>query len=282
MQVIAPTRAELELTDEIKVREFLSDARPSHVIHTAAKVGGIKANIAEPFEFLLRNLQIDSTVFSACDHHNINNLLYIGSSCMYPKSASQPFLPESLFTGALEDTNESYALAKLSGSKLAQTISAQKSRTYRTVILSNLYGPGDHFDSVNSHLVAAIISKVSKAKSENLGEIKIGGTGTPRREFTFVNDVADWISDYVDKLDLLPDFLNLGAGLDYSVREYYEITANVLGYFGDFSLDNSFADGMPAKLMDSNNAKSNFNWNPGTSLEKGIAITYEWWTNDRN
>lgn len=280
--VVAPTHAQLDLTDESKVREFLEDSSPDFIIHTAAKVGGIKANIAEPVEFLLRNMQIDSAVFSACDSVGIENMLYIGSSCMYPRDAAQPFEPSSLFTGRLEQTNEAYAIAKLAGAKLAQLISEKQNRHYKTVVLSNLYGPGDHLNSINAHLLAAIIHKIHIALIQGDRVVQIGGSGLPRREFTFVGDVADWIAKNIDKLANFPPYLNLGAGEDFSVTEFYEKAAKVMGYAGTFVFDTSFPDGMAAKLMNSTPALQSHAWSPIVTLEEGIETTYEWWKNAQN
>ncbi len=282
LQVLAPARSQLDLTDTGAVESYLITNSPDYVIHTAAKVGGIRANMEAPFEFLLTNMLIDGAVFRAADKVGIENFLYIGSSCMYPKAASQPFKPESLYGGALEETNEAYALAKLAGSKLAQEASRQKKRNYRTLILSNLYGPGDHFNSPNSHLIAAIISKIHAAKQSGDDLVIIGGSGKPRREFTYVYDVSDWIASEISHLDKWPDLMNLGFGTDYSVEEFYQHAARVIDFTGKFKLDPSFADGMPTKLMDSSVAQENFGWSPKVSIDEGIRMTYEWWRNDKN
>lgn len=280
--MLAPTRQDLDLTNSNAIENYLIEHSPDFLIHTAAKVGGIKANLASPFEFLLSNLLIDGAVFRAADNVGLENFVYIGSSCMYPKQAPQPFRTTSLYNGALEETNEAYALAKLAGAKLAQQAGKQKNKNYRTLVLSNLYGPGDHFNTDNSHLLAAIISKIHAAKVSGDKKVLIGGTGKPRREFTYVSDVSDWIASQISNLENWPEFMNLGVGEDYSVAEFYDRAAKIIGYTGEFGFDPSFADGMQTKLMDSSIAHQKYGWRPSVSIDDGIRMTYEWWRNESN
>lgn len=282
LELFHPSRGEVDLFDAKQVDEYVNSIKPDLIIHAAAKVGGIKANIASPLEFALDNLKLDSSVFSAALKNNVESFIYIGSSCMYPKDAQQPFQVEHLLQGGLEKTNESYALAKLMGSFLTKYTSQQTQKNYKTLILSNLYGPGDHLGEERSHLLAAVITKVSSAIDAGDEIVKIGGTGTPRREFTYVEDVTDWIAHNLDGIERWPVFMNLGNGTDYSVKEFYETAALVLGFEGRFDLDPSFSDGMPSKLMDSSVASNEFGWRAETDIQSGIAKTYEWWKNAKN
>jgi GDP-L-fucose synthase len=245
------------------------------VVHSAAKVGGIQANIENPVNFLLENLQMDSTVISSSLAEGVRNFVYIGSSCMYPKDYRQPFEESDLLQAPVEPTNEGYALAKITGSKLCEYASNSIGVNYKTVIPSNLYGPGDNFDPYSSHLLASVVRKVHDAKLENLPTISVWGSGTARREFTFVDDVAGWIAKSVDKVESLPSRLNLGSGKDYSVDELYQIAMQIIGHEVPIVHDESRPEGMRSRLMDSSMAKTKFGWTPTTDIATGISKTYK-------
>ena len=277
-EIFGPTRKELDLSNGSKVLDYLSRYKPDLIIHTAARVGGIDANIDSPFEHLTENIQMDSNLFTAAKIAGIKNFLYMASSCMYPRVTLQPMKESQLLTGALEPTNEGYALAKIVGMKSIETASVQFGLNWRTLILSNLFGPNDHFNSKKSHLLAAIITKVEAANRENLGEIEMWGSGRARREFTYVNDVANFVASNLSNIEKFPLAMNVGAGRDYSVLEYYEMVMNQAGFRGKIKADPSRPEGMPQKLMDSSLSKS-FGWNPGTTIENAIAETYNWYLN---
>lgn len=254
------------------VQHFLTEYKIDSIIHCAALVGGIQANIENPFEYLNTNIRLDSNLMSAAQLVKITNFLYIASSCMYPARASQPIKEIQLLTGALEETNEGYALAKIVGTKTVQVVG--QNLNWRTLVLSNLYGPGDKYDNSMSHLVAAIIRKVVEARGLNSQNVRMWGTGNVRREFTFVNDVAEYVSSIVFHLDQIPQIMNLGSGIDYSVREYYELVCEAAGYTGEIVSDLTQPEGMLNKLMDSSIANKN-GWAPTTDIRAGIKIALE-------
>jgi len=270
--IFAPSRSELELLNQDSVSRYLVDNQINSIIHCAALVGGIQANIAYPFEYLNTNIRIDSNLMSAAFTERIKNFLYIASSCMYPATATEPMKEGQLLTGEFEKTNEGYALAKIVGTKTVEAIG--KSLNWRTLILSNMYGPGDKYDTSKSHLIAAIVRKVIEAKSTNTQNIEMWGTGNVRREFTFVNDVADYVSKTISHLEKIPHTMNLGAGVDYSVREYYELVCEAVNYTGKITSDLTRPEGIISKLMDSSIAHQN-GWNPRTDMRTGIQLTIE-------
>ena len=270
--VFAPERAELDLLNQESIALYLAEKGINSIVHCAALVGGIQANIDNPFEYLNTNVRLDSNLMTAALSVNVENFLYMASSCMYPTSASQPIMETELLNGVLEKTNEGYALAKIVGTKSVEA--AGKHLNWRTLVLSNLYGPGDKYDVSNSHLLAAIIRKVSDAKASKTNSIQMWGTGNVRREFTFVTDVADYISRIIFCLDKIPQTMNLGAGIDFSVREYYELVCEVANYNGEIIGDISRPEGMLRKLMDSSIANHK-GWNPKTDIRTGIRITMD-------
>jgi nucleoside-diphosphate-sugar epimerase len=268
--VSAPSRYELDLLDYPSLKEFLVLGNFDLVIHCAALVGGIRASVDHPFEFLNTNVRIDSNLMHAALELRIPALMYMASSCMYPAITSQPMAEEQLLTGELEETNEGYALAKLVGTKMVEAVA--KNMNWRAFILSNLYGPGDKYGEDNSHLIAAIINKVSKAVRSGESSIEMWGSGNARREFTYVEDVAQYLVQSIEKIDSLPPVMNLGFGREYSVLEYYNFVCTELSFFGSITPNLTQPEGMQQKLMDSSLARS-YGWNPKTEIGDGIRIT---------
>lgn len=280
-EILTPNRIELDLLNETSTQLYLAEFKPNVVIHTAARVGGISANIAHPFEFLIDNLRMDSNLLTAASKIEIPNLIYIGSSCMYPRNLSHAMREEEILTGPLEPTNESYALAKLVGWKIIKLIADSSSLAWRTFVLSNLYGPNDHFTPTRSHLLAAIIEKVEKAKVTKSLTVEMWGDGSCRREFTYVDDVSEFIIQSISHLSEFPETMNLGTGVDYSVREYYDFVFNALEYDGQILEDLTKPIGMKRKLMDITLAQE-YGWNPKTSIESGVKQTVAWYKQYRN
>jgi len=276
-QLCAPVRDLLDLSDQIAVHRYVATIEPDIVLHCAATVGGINSNIRNPTKYILDNTLIDSTLVSACLANNVRNFLYMSSSCIYPTGNRQPIRTEDLLTGPLEPTNQSYALAKIAGMQMMESVSTEYQYAYKSLILSNMYGPGDNFDMSSSHLIAAVISKVFNAKKEDKKHVTILGNGKARREFTYVDDVSTWISNNLQNIDSFPNRLNLGYGKDYSVDEYYAFAAEAIGYTGTFQYDLTAPQGMPQKLMDSSFARSYLNWNPIVDPQEGIAKSLKYW-----
>lgn len=274
--LLTPSRKDLNLLDAKAVDNYIGTNKPEAVIHAAARVGGIQANIDSPYEYLTENIRIDSNLLSASMEYRVPNLLYMASSCMYPHETFQPMQESQILTGALEPTNEGYALAKLVATKAVELASTQYGLNWRSLILSNLFGPGDHFNSDKSHLLAAIITKVEAAKRTNAPEIIMWGTGSVRREFTYVEDVAEFIVSKIFSFKDLPVTLNIGLGQDYSVIEYYQMVAQYAGYLGKINADASRPEGMRQKLMNIEVAQK-LGWNPTTNMIDAIAKTYDWY-----
>ncbi len=274
---IGLTRAEVDLTNRSAVKAAITEINPQLVIHAAAKVGGIQANINQPVEFLTTNLEIDSNVILSSLSVGVSKFIYVGSSCMYPRDHRQPLVESDILRGELEPTNEGYALAKIVGAKLCEYASKSECVSYRTIIPSNLYGPQDNFDPTTSHLLASVIRKVHEAKVSGSDSIDVWGSGEARREFTFIDDLANWLSSAVSKMELLPQYLNLGFGRDYSVNDYYRAAMQVIEYEAELRHDYSRPEGMKRKLMDSSLARKVAGWGPQTDIDKGIEMTYKWY-----
>lgn len=274
--VVGLSRADLDLRDSRVLRGILRTESPDVLIHAAAKVGGIQANINSPFEFLAHNLSMDTNVIESCISEGVPNLLYIGSSCMYPKDYRQPLLESDIFAAPLEPTNEGYAIAKIAGSKLCEYASHSFGLNYRTVVPSNLYGPGDNFKRGSSHLIASAISKVHEAKLAGASEIEVWGSGSARREFTYTKDLASWVAASIVRMEQLPTLLNLGFGSDYSIDEFYIAVMAAVGYDVELAHDLSKPEGMKSKLMDSSKASDHHGWKPDTDLATGLKNTYMW------
>jgi GDP-L-fucose synthase len=272
LEILVPTSSDLDLLDAKATESYLQQHRPDLIIHCAAKVGGIQANVKDPWEFLYANLSIDSNLIGAAFDAQIKSFFYFGSSCMYPAVTAQPMSESQLFSGKLESTNEGYAIAKLTGTKLIETAATQFGLDWHAFILSNLYGPRDNFNLESSHLVAAIINKIDAALKSNSEAVEMWGDGSARREFTFVHDVSRFIVSRIGNSIDLPKVLNLGSSRDYSIIEYYQEVAKVMEYSGSIRAFPDKPSGMQHKLMDSSLA-SNFGWSPPTELEAGLSIT---------
>jgi GDP-L-fucose synthase len=272
--LVVRTRQQLDLRSGENVEKFLFAARPTAVIVAAAKVGGIKANDDCPVEFLLENLQVQNNLISASFKAGVKKLLFLGSSCIYPKLAPQPIREESLLTGPLEPTNEAYALAKIAGIKLCQAYARQYGANFISAMPTNLYGPGDNFDLEKSHVLPALIRKVHQAKVRGEREVVIWGTGTPRREFLHADDLGDALRFLLENYDL-PEIINVGSGQDVTIRELAEIVLEVVGLDAKLVFDPRKPDGTPRKLLDISRLK-NLGWSPRISLIDGIRHTYEW------
>lgn len=270
-EVVTLDRREVDLRDQTGVRVWMLDRKPDAVFMAAAKVGGILANDSYPADFLLDNLLIETAVTAAAHAANVEKMLFLGSSCIYPKMAPQPIPEDSLLTGPLEPTNEWYAIAKIAGIKLAQAFRRQHGCDYISAMPTNLYGPGDNFDLLSSHVMPALIRKVHDAKISG-GDIVVWGTGTPRREFLYVEDCAD-ACVHLMKVYSADDHINVGSGEDITILDLTRTVMKVLGYDGAIVHDRSKPDGTPRKLMDGTKLQS-LGWKPGVSLEEGIARSY--------
>ena len=278
--ILSPSRKELDLENEVATIRYIEENPVDAVVHAAAKVGGIAANIAHPVEFLTKNIGIDRNILNASLQLGINKLIYVGSSCMYPRDIAHPMKENEILSGPLESTNEGYALAKLVGSKTVEYVAETKKLAWRNMIPSNLYGPNDHFEPERSHLLAAIIEKVSYAKDNNLLEVQMWGDGEARREFTYVDDVAYFMIKSLERLDNLPTTMNLGVGIDYSVREYYEKVIKSFGAQLKIVADPSKPAGIKRKLLDISLALS-FGWEAKTDIKTGIDSTIKWYLSSR-
>jgi GDP-L-fucose synthase len=272
--ILVRTRQELDLRQSDAVRNFFSQAKPEAVVVAAAKVGGIKANSDYPVEFLLENLQIQNNLIAASFEFGVKKLLFLGSSCVYPKLAPQPIHEESLLAGPLEPTNEPYAIAKIAGIKLCQAYAQQYGMDFICAMPTNIYGPGDNFDLEKSHVLAALIRKVHEAKLRNQREVTIWGTGTPRREFLHADDLADALGFLLENYDS-SEIINVGCGEDLTIRELVEIVAQVIGFEIDLVFDTTKPDGTPRKLLDTTRLQA-LGWKPQISLNDGIRQTYQW------
>jgi GDP-L-fucose synthase len=281
--ILARTRAELDLFDGAAVNMFFREEKPEYVALAAAKVGGIYANDAYPADFLRENLLIQNNVIDACYHFGVKRLLFLGSSCIYPKFAPQPIPEESLLTGPLEPTNRAYALAKIAGIEMCWAYNRQYGTKFLAAMPSNLYGPGDNFDLQKAHVLPALMRKVVEAKAEGRRAITVWGTGTPRREFLYSDDLAEACifllnlpdSGYESMLNREhPPLINIGTGEDLTIRELASLICRVLDYDGAITFDASKADGTPRKVLDVSRIHQ-MGWRARTSLENGIRRTYE-------
>nr|WP_205938968.1 GDP-L-fucose synthase [Rhizobium leguminosarum] len=272
--VITATRQELDLKRQDEVEKFVQVNRPDAIILAAAKVGGILANDTLPADFLYDNLIIEANIFEAAHRNGVDRLLFLGSSCIYPKFALQPISEDALLTGPLEPTNEWYAVAKIAGIKLADAYRRQHGRDYISAMPTNLYGPGDNFDLQSSHVLPALIRKAHLAKLSAASEITVWGTGTPRREFLHVDDCADALV-FLLKNYSGAQHVNVGSGEDIEIIELTRLVCRVVGYEGKIVHDLSKPDGTPRKLM-SNQKLRDMSWKPRISLEDGIRATYAW------
>src|SRR5207248_11409925 len=267
-------RSELDLGDSAAVSKFFAKEKPEVVIFAAAKVGGIKANNDQPVEFLLENLRVQNSVIAAAHENGARKLLFLGSSCIYPKLAPQPIPETALLSGPLEPTNEAYAIAKIAGVKLCQAFSREYGANFVSAMPTNLYGPNDNFDLETSHVLAALLRKAYEAKKSSARELVVWGTGTPRREFLHVDDCASACLFLLEKYDS-PEIINVGCGEDISIHELAELICDVVGFDGELSWDKTKPDGTPRKLLDLSKLRG-LGWTPTIPLRDGIAQTYEW------
>jgi GDP-L-fucose synthase len=280
-RLLLRSRAELDLTDALAVHRFFEQERPAHVFLAAAKVGGILANDLYPADFIRENLIIQTNVIDACYRAGVDRLLFLGSSCIYPKLCPQPIKEEYLLTGPLEPTNRPYALAKIAGIEMCWSYNRQFQTRYLCAMPANLYGPGDNFDPQKSHVLPALIRKVAEAKALGHKQIVVWGTGTPRRELLFSEDLAEACvflmnldeATYASLLEGVP-LINIGTGKDVTIRELAEQVCAALGYTGDLVFDTTRPDGTPQKLLDVTRMQA-LGWQPRTTLSQGIALTYQ-------
>jgi GDP-L-fucose synthase len=273
-EVLTAGRDELDLIDHAAVRAWFAREKPDAVILAAAKVGGILANDSFPADFLYDNLMIEANVIEAAFRANVAKLLFLGSSCIYPKFAEQPIREDALLTGPLEPTNEWYAIAKIAGIKLAQAYRRQHGCDFISAMPTNLYGPGDNFDLASSHVLPALLRKAHEAKRADAASFAIWGSGTPRREFLHVDDMAD-ACVFLMRTYSGEEHVNIGFGSDIAIRELAGLVAHTVGFSGTIETDPTKPDGTPRKLMDSSRLRA-MGWSPTIGLEQGVARTYEW------
>ena len=289
VEILSRTRAELDLCDQAAVLNFMKSTRPDEVILAAAKVGGIHANNTYPAEFIYQNLQIQNNVIHAAHLNDVQKLLFLGSSCIYPRQVPQPMRENALLTGILEPTNEPYAIAKIAGIKMCESYNRQYGRDYRSVMPTNLYGPGDNYHPENSHVVPALIRRFHEAKEKNFSEVVVWGSGTPKREFLYVDDMAE-ASIFVHTLhkDIFAEqtrpmlsHVNVGTGEDVTIRDLAETVKEVVGFTGNLVFDTSKPDGPPRKLMDVE-VLSNLGWTASVGLRDGLRHSYQDFLNNQN
>ena len=278
-KLLTRSRSELNLLERSAVRAFFEQERPAIVVDAAAKVGGIAANNEQPVEFLLQNVAIQNNMIEAAADFGTGKLLFLGSSCIYPKFAPQPIPESALLTGVLEPTNEAYALAKIAGIKLCQAYAREYGKIFISGMPTNLYGPNDNFDLHSSHVLPALIRKVHEAMAGGEKSLPVWGTGTPRREFLHVDDLADACLFLLESYDS-PEIVNIGCGEDLTIRELAETVCAVLGFQGELVFDTSQPDGTPRKLLDMTKLFA-LGWRPTIPLRDGIRDAYQWFLNSK-
>jgi len=274
-KIVTRSRAELDLTESAPVARFFEEARPQVVVIASARVGGIKANYDFPVEFLLDNLKIQNNLIESAWRFGVEKLLFLGSSCIYPKFSPQPIPETALLTGPLEPTNDAYAIAKIAGIRLCQAYASEYGRTFISAMPTNLYGPGDNFDLKGSHVLPALLRKIHEAKRDGAAQVVVWGTGAPRREFLYVDDLAGACRFLLEEYES-PEIINVGCGEDITIRELAELICEVAGYKGELVFDTSKPDGTPRKLLSIEKIKS-LGWAPRTPLREGIEKTYRWY-----
>lgn len=271
---VGRTRAELDLTNRVAVFDFVKEIRPDAIIIAAAKVGGIAANDAFPVEFLTENIQLQSNLLDAAHAAEVPRVLFLGSSCIYPKFAPQPIQESSMLTGSLEPTNDAYAIAKLAGIRLVDAYRSEYGRNWISAMPTNIYGPGDNFDLETSHVLPALLRKFHDAVESGAGAVTLWGTGIALREFLFVEDVADaslFLLDHYNE----PGPINVGFGKDVTIADLAHIVAEITGFTGEIAWDSSRPDGTPRKILDSSRLHA-LGWEPKVGLVDGIRATYDW------
>jgi GDP-L-fucose synthase len=274
--LVVRTHWELDLTEQLAVRGFFDSVRPEAVIMAAARVGGIHANSARPAQFIRDNLLIQDNVIDSAYRAGVGKFVFLGSSCIYPKLAPQPIKEDYLLTGPLEPTNEWYAIAKIAGVKMCQAYRREFGFNAISLMPTNLYGPGDNFDALNSHVLPGLIRRIHAAKLTGDGNVTVWGTGTPRREFLHVDDLADAVLYLLHRYDAEP-IVNIGWGEDVTIRELAELIVSAVDYRGELTFDTAKPDGTPRKLLDVGRL-SELGWRPRISLKEGIEQTYAWFT----
>jgi len=282
-KLITADKTELDLTNQQAVNGFFAQNKIDHVYLAAAKVGGIHANNAYPAEFIYQNLMIEANIIHAAHQNNVQHLLFLGSSCIYPKLAEQPMREDALLTGTLECTNEPYAIAKIAGIKLCESYNRQYGRDYRSVMPTNLYGMNDNFHPENSHVIPALIRRFHEAKLANTPVVKAWGTGKPMREFLYVDEMAEasifvmnlGSEAYQRETQPMLSHINVGTGIDCTIKELTETVAKVVGYQGEIQWDTTKPDGSPRKLMDVSRLER-LGWKAKVSLDEGLTATYKW------
>jgi GDP-L-fucose synthase len=283
--LIYRTHQEIDLLEQEKVADFFGQEKPEYVFLASGKVGGIMANNTYPAQFIYENIQMQNNIIHQAYLNGVKKLLFLGSVCIYPKMASIPVKEDYLLTGPLEPTNEPYAIAKIAGIKMCQSYNRQYGTNFISNMPNNLYGPNDNFDLVSSHVLPALIRKFHEAKIKNDGSITLWGTGSPRREFMHVDDVADACLFMMNNFDPTKEenekgemFLNIGAGYDISIKDLAEMIKKIIGYDGNIIWDATKPDGTPQRLLDSSKI-NNLGWKPKINLEAGIRTSYEWYKN---
>jgi len=274
--IVIRTHAELDLINQQAVNSFFGSEKPEYIFLAAARVGGIYANNTYPAEFIYQNLMIESNVIQAAYEHQVKKLMFLGSSCIYPKHAPQPMKEEHLLTGKLEPTNEPYAISKIAGIKMCAAYNRQYGTNFLSVMPTNLYGPGDNYDLQNSHVLPALIRKMHEAKQRGDKEMIVWGTGTPRREFLYSDDAADACVFLMERCNAsdIGEFINVGIGQDATIREIAQLVAEVVQFAGHLVFDTSKPDGMPLKLMDVSRLTA-LGWHAKTGLRDGLSRAYQ-------
>ena len=273
--------SDLDLRNQSKVHRFLNKVKPEIIINSAARVGGILANNTYPYEFLMDNMMIQNNLLGYAFSNNVKKFIFLGSSCIYPKYAKQPISEESLLKDALEPTNQWYALAKITGVKLIESLRIQYNRDYIALMPSNLYGPNDNFNLKTSHVIPAMIRKLDMAKNKNSDQVIFWGSGNPKREFLHVNDLADAVTFFIEKNNFSEHLVNVGSGTEISLKELANTLKNIIGFKGTIKWDNSVPDGTPRTLL--NNSKlTSYGWEAKIHLKDGLESTYDWYLQNIN
>ena len=281
--IVTQSHSELDLLQQEQVMAFFNNEKPDVVIIAAAKVGGIHANNTYPAEFIYENLMMECNLINSAHQHGCSDLLFLGSSCIYPRDAAQPMAESALLTGTLEATNEPYALAKIAGIKLCESYNRQYGTHYRSAMPTNLYGPGDNFHSENSHVIPALMRRIHEAKLNESKSVSIWGSGNAMREFLHVDDMAAAClhimqmdeATYLKNTEPMLSHINVGTGIDVTIRDLAETLAEVVGFNGELAFDSSKPDGTPRKLLDVRRLNA-LGWQAGTMLRQGLEQTYEW------
>lgn len=276
--LVTRTHAELDLTNQAAVKKFFSEQKPEYVFMAAAKVGGIHANSTYPADFIMENMLIECNIIQSAFENNVKKLMFLGSSCIYPKLCPQPIKEEYLLTGELEPTNQSYALAKISGIQMCQSYNKQYGTKYICVMPASLYGVNDRFDVNNSHVIPSMMIKIHKAKTENLPFVELWGTGTPLREFLYVDDMAN-ACIYLMNTYEGNELINIGSGQEISIKNLAEMIKKVIGYKGELVFDISKPDGTPRRVLDNTKILSS-GWKPLVTMEEGLKREYEYYLNN--